>query len=54
MSAERRLRARILCHTDTWYESDEEFQSTYKSARAAVSEFMAAVGAQILRDGAYR
>jgi hypothetical protein len=25
-----------------------------ESARAAVAEFMAAVGAQILRDGAYR
>lgn len=37
-----------------WYESDDEFQSAYRSARAAVSEFMAAVGAQILRDGAYR
>jgi hypothetical protein len=37
-----------------WYESDEEFQLAYKSARAAVSEFMAAVGAHILRDGAYR
>jgi len=37
-----------------WDESDEEFQFAYKSARAAVSEFMAAVGAQILRDGAYR
>ena len=37
-----------------WDESDDEFQSAYKSARAAVSDFMAAVGAQILRDGAYR
>jgi hypothetical protein len=37
-----------------WDESDDEFQSAYKGARAAVSEFMAAVGAQILRDGAYR
>jgi hypothetical protein len=37
-----------------WSESDEEFQCAYKSDRAAVSEFMAAVGAQILRDGAYR
>ena len=37
-----------------WDESDGEFQLAYKSARAAVSEFMAAVGAQILRDGAYR
>ncbi len=31
-----------------------EFQSAYKSAQAAGSEFMRAVGAQILRDGAYR
>jgi len=37
-----------------WDESDDEFQLAYKGARAAVSEFMAAVGAQILRDGAYR
>lgn len=37
-----------------WYESDDEFQSAYRSAREAVSEFMAAVGAQILKDGAYR
>ncbi len=37
-----------------WDESDEGFQFAYKCARAAVSEFMAAVGAQILRDGAYR
>ena len=37
-----------------WDESDDEFQSAYKRARAAVSEFMAAVGAQILRGGAYR
>lgn len=37
-----------------WDVSDVEFQLAYKSARAAVSEFVAAVGAQILRDGAYR
>ena len=37
-----------------WDESDDEFQLAYKSARAAVSEFMAAVGAHILRDGAHR
>jgi hypothetical protein len=37
-----------------WDESDDEFQLAYRGARAAVSEFMAAVGAQILRDGAYR
>jgi hypothetical protein len=37
-----------------WDESDDDFQLAYKNARAAVSQFMAAVGAQILRDGAYR
>ena len=37
-----------------WDESDDEFQLAYKSARAAVSEFMAAVGAHILQDGAHR
>jgi hypothetical protein len=37
-----------------WDESDDEFQLAYKGARAAVAAFMAAVGAQILRDGAYR
>ena len=37
-----------------WDESDDEFQLAYKSARAAVSEFMAAVGARILRAGAHR
>jgi len=37
-----------------WDESDDEGQSACKSARAAVSKFMAAAGAQILRDGAYR
>jgi hypothetical protein len=38
----------------TWDESDDDFWLAYKDARAAVSQFMAAVGAQILRDGAYR
>jgi hypothetical protein len=33
-----------------WDESDDEFQLVCKSPRAAVSEFMAAVGAQILRE----
>jgi hypothetical protein len=37
-----------------WDESDDEFQLACNSGRAAVSQFMAAVGAQILRDGAYR
>jgi hypothetical protein len=37
-----------------WDESDDQFQLAYKDARSAVSGFMAAVGAQILRDGAYR
>ncbi len=37
-----------------WDESDDEFQLAYKSARAAASEFMAAVGALILREGAHR
>ena len=37
-----------------WDESDEEFQLACKSARAAASEFMAAVGALILREGAHR
>jgi hypothetical protein len=37
-----------------WDEPDDEFQLAYNSARAAVSEFMAAVGAHILRDGAHR
>jgi len=37
-----------------WDESDDEFHLAYKIARAAVADFMAAVGAQILRDGAYR
>jgi hypothetical protein len=37
-----------------WDESDDEFQLAYQGARAAVADFMAAVGAQILRDGAYR
>ena len=45
------------CHSglsrDT-LQTDEEFQLACKSARAAVLQFMAAVGAQILRDGAYR
>jgi hypothetical protein len=33
-----------------WDEPDDEFQLAYKSARAAVSEFMAAVGAHILGE----
>ena len=37
-----------------WDESDDEFQLAYKSARVAASEFMAAVGALILREGAHR
>lgn len=37
-----------------WDESDDDFYLAYKTARATVSQFMAAVGAQILRDGAYR
>ena len=37
-----------------WDESDDEFQLAYKSARAAASKFMAAVGALILREGAHR
>ena len=37
-----------------WDKSDDDFQLAYKSARAAVSEFMAAVGALILREGAHR
>ena len=37
-----------------WDESDDEFQLAYKGARAAASEFMAAVGALILREGAHR
>jgi hypothetical protein len=37
-----------------WDKSDYEFQLAYKSARAAVSEFMAAVGALILREGTHR
>jgi acyl-homoserine lactone acylase PvdQ len=37
-----------------WDESDEEFQFTYRQARAAVSEFMDAIGAHVLRHGAHR
>ena len=37
-----------------WGESDDEFQLAYKNARAAASEFMATVGALILREGAHR
>jgi hypothetical protein len=37
-----------------WDEDDNEFQRTYKESRAAVSEFMAAIGAHILRQGARR
>jgi hypothetical protein len=37
-----------------WDESDDEFQLAYKGARAAVSGFMATVGAHILRDGAHQ
>ena len=37
-----------------WDESDDEFQLAYKSARAAASEFMAAVGALILREELHR
>jgi len=37
-----------------WGESDDEFRLAYKDARAAASEFMAAVGALILREGAHR
>jgi len=38
----------------TWDESDDEFQLACKSARATASEFMAAVGALILREGVHR
>ena len=37
-----------------WDESDDEFQLACKNARAAASEFMAAVGALILRESAHR
>lgn len=37
-----------------WDESDDEFQRAYKHARAGVSQFMAAVGAHILRHGAHQ
>jgi hypothetical protein len=37
-----------------WDESDDEFRLAYQGARATVADFMAAVGAQILRDGSYR
>ena len=37
-----------------WDESDDEFQLAYKGVRAAVSQFVAAVGAHILGARRYR